>query len=40
MKWGRIVSIDANEDSQLVAEGLRIIAAHGVTEALAEPIVS
>jgi ketosteroid isomerase-like protein len=40
MRWGKIVSIDANEDSQLVAAGLRIFAAHGVTEALADPIVS
>ena len=40
MRWGRIVDIDANEDSQLVAEGLRVFAAHGVPEALAEPILS
>lgn len=40
MKWGKIVSIDANEDSQVVVAGLRVFAAHGVTEALADPIVS
>ncbi|WP_326556831.1 nuclear transport factor 2 family protein [Micromonospora sp. NBC_01796] len=40
MKWGKIVSIDANEDSQLVAAALRVFAAQGVTEASAEPIVS
>ncbi|WP_066362123.1 nuclear transport factor 2 family protein [Herbidospora mongoliensis] len=40
MKWGKILSIDANEDSQVVAEGLRVFAAHGVAEALADPIVS
>jgi ketosteroid isomerase-like protein len=40
MKWGKIVSIDANEDSQVVAAGLQVFAAHGVTEALADPIVS
>ena len=40
MKWGKIIDIDANEDSQIVAESLKIWAAHGVAEALAEPIVS
>jgi ketosteroid isomerase-like protein len=40
MKWGKILSIDANEDSQVVADGLQIFAAHGVTEALADPIIS
>lgn len=40
MRWGKVSEIDANEDSQLVAEGLRIWAAHGVKEALAEPILS
>lgn len=40
MKWGKIVSIDANEDSQLVAAALQVFAAHGVTEAMADPIVS
>jgi ketosteroid isomerase-like protein len=40
MRWGKIVDIDANEDSQIVAEALKVFAAHGVDEALAEPIVS
>ena len=40
MRWGKIVSIDANEDSQLVDSALKIFAAHGVDEALAAPIVS
>jgi ketosteroid isomerase-like protein len=40
MRWGKVVDIDANEDSQLVAEALKITAAQGVQEALAEPIVS
>ena len=40
MKWLKIVSIDANEDSQLVAAGLQIFAAYGVEEALAAPITS
>jgi ketosteroid isomerase-like protein len=40
MRWGKIVSIDANEDSQLVHSALKIFAAHGVEEALAAPIVS
>jgi ketosteroid isomerase-like protein len=40
MKWFKIVSIDANEDSQAVAAGLQVFAAHGVTEALAAPIAS
>ena len=40
LRWGKIVDIDANEDSQAVADSLKIWAAHGVEEALAEPIVS
>ena len=40
MKWGKIVDIDANEDSQVVAEALKVFAAHGLEEALADPIVS
>jgi hypothetical protein len=40
MRWGKAVDIDANEDSQLVAESLKTAAAHGIQEALAEPIVS
>lgn len=40
MRWFKIVDIDANEDSQLVAEAMRTLAAHGVAEAAAAPIVS
>jgi ketosteroid isomerase-like protein len=40
MMWGKIVDIDANEDSQIVAQSLKVLAAHGVAEALAEPIVN
>lgn len=40
MRWGKIVQIDANEDSQAVAELLRELAAHGVDEAAAPAIVS
>jgi ketosteroid isomerase-like protein len=40
MRWGKVFDIDANEDSQLVAAGLQICAAHGVGEALAPPILS
>lgn len=40
MRWGRVVGIDANEDSQAVAEAMKVFAAYGVEEALAEPIVS
>ena len=40
MRWGKIVDIDANEDSQAVAESLKIQAAHGIEEASAPPIVS
>jgi len=40
MRWGKIVEIDANEDSQAVAEALRIRAVHGQAEASAPPIVS
>jgi ketosteroid isomerase-like protein len=40
MRWGRIVDIDANEDSQAVAESMIVRAAAGVEEALAPPIES
>lgn len=40
MKWGKVVDIDAHEDSQAVAEGLVKQAALGVTEATAAPITS
>jgi hypothetical protein len=40
MRWGRVVDIDANEDSPLVAETLKNFAAQGIGEAFAEPIVS
>jgi hypothetical protein len=39
MKWFRIVDIDANEDSQAVAESMPVRAAAGIDEALAPPIV-
>ena len=40
MRWGKVFAIDANEDSQVVAENLVLLAAHGVKEASAPPIVS
>jgi len=40
MRWGKVVAIDANEDSQAVADSLLIQAANGLEEARAEPIVS
>jgi len=40
MRWGKIVEIDANEDSQAVAEALKARAAFGIEEASAAPIVS
>jgi hypothetical protein len=40
LRWGKVVAIDANEDSQVVAEAMQVLAAHGIDEALAEPIVS
>lgn len=40
MRWGKIVDIDANEDSQTVAESMTVFAAYGVDEALADPILS
>ncbi len=40
MRWGKIVEIDANEDSQAVAENLQMQAAYGVEEAVAPQIVS
>jgi ketosteroid isomerase-like protein len=40
MRWGKIFDIDANEDSQAVAESLKMRAAYGLEEASAPPIVS
>lgn len=40
MRWGKVVDIDAHEDSQAVAEGLVKQAALGVAEATAPQIVS
>lgn len=40
MRWGTAVSIDANEDSQAVADLLRRQAACGIEEAAASPIQS
>src|ERR1700734_1583691 len=40
MRWGKVFDIDANEDSQLVAETLKTLGTNGIDEALAEPIVS
>jgi ketosteroid isomerase-like protein len=40
MRWFKIVDIDAYEDSQAVAENLKLQAAHAVGEAAEAPIVS
>lgn len=40
MRWGKIVEIDANEDSQAVADSLKMRAEYGLEEALAPPIES
>jgi ketosteroid isomerase-like protein len=40
LRWLKVVAIDANEDSQAVAAGLRVHAAYGLDEALAAPITS
>ena len=40
LRWLKVVSIDANEDSQAVERALAIFAAHGVEEATCEPITS
>lgn len=40
MRWGKVTAIDANEDSQAVAEALRQRAEAGMAEAAAPPIVS
>jgi ketosteroid isomerase-like protein len=40
MRWFKIVDINAFEDSQTVAENLKLQAAHGVKEAAALPIIS
>jgi ketosteroid isomerase-like protein len=39
MRWGKVTGIDANEDSQAVAEWLKLQAAHGIEEASAPPIL-
>jgi ketosteroid isomerase-like protein len=40
MRWGRVVDIDANEDSQRVAEGLEVFATSGIAEATADPLIA
>jgi ketosteroid isomerase-like protein len=40
MRWGKVVDIDAHEDSQAVAANLARQAELGVAEAAADPIVS
>jgi hypothetical protein len=40
MRWGKIVEIDANEDSQAVAEWLKLQARYGIAVASAPPILS
>jgi len=40
LRWGTVTSIDANEDSQAVTEQMAALAAAGVDEAAAEPILS
>ncbi len=40
MRWGKIIEIDAHEDSQAVSENMLRQAASGITEAMAAPIVS
>lgn len=40
LRWGRVVAIDANEDSQLVVQLMAALAATGIAEATAAPITS
>ena len=40
MSCRKITEIDANEDSQAVADSMSILTAHGVAEATAEPITT
>ena len=40
MRWGKVIDIDAHEDSQAVAEGAEKQAALGVAETKAPHIVS
>ncbi|MBB3937284.1 nuclear transport factor 2 family protein [Aureimonas phyllosphaerae] len=40
MRWGKVIDIDAHEDSQAVAENLARQAALGVAEAAVHPILS
>ena len=40
MRWGRATAIDANEDSQAVADAMTHLAAAGIPDATAEPILS
>ncbi|WP_031393069.1 nuclear transport factor 2 family protein [Sphingomonas sp. STIS6.2] len=39
MRWGKVIDIDAHEDSQAVADNLSRQAAMGVAEAAADPII-
>ena len=40
LRWLKVVSIDANEDSQAVERAMAVFAAHSVAEATAPPITS
>ena len=40
LRWGKVMAIDANEDSQAVDRLMRHLDDQGVTEAAAEPITS
>lgn len=40
IRWGKAYEIDANEDSQAVEDLLRAVAANGLEEAAAAPIIS
>ena len=40
MRWFKVVDIDANEDSQAVADSMTVFAAAGLPEATAEQITS
>jgi hypothetical protein len=40
LRWGTVTAIDANEDSQAVTELMAALAATGVAEATAAPILT
>lgn len=39
LRWGRVASVESLEDLQVLVKALQIVADHGKSEALADPIL-